>query len=109
MGDLGIHSAQERVIPGSDPGTGAAILRLIEEKEALRVRAIEAEEELALWRTGKMAWDRMPDGSPCIMTRPDDPFAEIRDSETGEVIFPSRKRPFVLIDGGKLDDTGDDQ
>lgn len=29
------------------------------------------------------------------------PFAEVRDSETGEVIFPARRGPFRLIEGGK--------
>lgn len=32
-----------------------------------------------------------------------DPNAEVRDSETGELIFPARKAPFRLIDGGMTD------
>lgn len=35
-----------------------------------------------------------------VVTIPDDPNAEVRDPDTGEVIFPAVKRPFKLIQGG---------
>lgn len=32
-----------------------------------------------------------------------DPNAEVRDPDSGEVIFPATKAPFKLIEGGKSD------
>jgi len=71
----------------------------IEEKEAMRERAVTAESELELWRSGRRTRGFMPNGHPCIMDHPEDPNAEIRDSETGEVLFPARKAPFCVIEG----------
>lgn len=45
----------------------------------------------------------LPGGSyaPAVVTISDrDPRAEVRDSETGEVIFPAVKGPLTLIEGG---------
>lgn len=42
---------------------------------------------------------------PAIIYRSDaDPRAEVRDSETGEVIFPAVKGPLKMIEGGKSHD-----
>lgn len=38
--------------------------------------------------------------APAIIYRVADPNAEVRDPDTGEVIFPARKAPFKLIQGG---------
>lgn len=43
--------------------------------------------------------------APAIIYRSDhDPYAEVRDDESGEVIFPATKRPLRLIVGGKTDE-----
>lgn len=36
-----------------------------------------------------------------IFHEPEDPYAEVRDPDSGEVIFPAVKRPFKLIQGDK--------
>lgn len=43
-----------------------------------------------------------PDGTrhEAIIYRVADPNAEVRDPETGEVIFPATKGPLKLIEGG---------
>ena len=45
-----------------------------------------------------------PNGNvvPVVVMHPEDPYAEVRDPDTGEVIFPATKRPLRLIEGGKL-------
>jgi len=62
-------------------------------------RIARLELEVRLWETGKRTLERMPDGRPCIMDHPDDPNAEVRDPDTGEVLFPARKAPFHVIEG----------
>lgn len=37
----------------------------------------------------------------CIVYIPEDPNAEVRDPDTGEVIFPATKRPLRAITGSK--------
>lgn len=36
-----------------------------------------------------------------VIYRVADPNAEVRDPDTGEVIFPARKAPFRLLQGGR--------
>lgn len=61
------------------------------ERDAMR-------EALDLWHAGKLTLTTMPDGRPCIMHHRDDPNAEIRDPDTGEVLFPAVKAPFRVIE-----------
>lgn len=44
-----------------------------------------------------------PTGSsaPAIISLVEDPRAEVRDPDTGEVIFPAIKGPLRVIEGGK--------
>lgn len=44
-----------------------------------------------------------PNGEPrtAIVSLVEDPRAEVRDSETGEMIFPAVKGPLTVIEGGK--------
>jgi hypothetical protein len=91
MTDAAIERLCERLEPISPEA--AALIR----SQAERVKALES--ALELWVSGRRRRDLMPDGHPCIMDYPEDPNAEIRDSETGEVIFPARKAPFRVIDG----------
>lgn len=62
--------------------------------------------ELALWRSGRRTHGFMPNGHPCIMDHPDDPNAEIRDSETGEVLFPARKAPLRVVASNPVNEGG---
>lgn len=71
----------------------AALIR----SQAERVKALEG--ALELWESGRRGRGVTPNGHPCVMDYPEDPNAEIRDGETGEVIFPARKAPFRLIEG----------
>lgn len=61
------------------------------ERDAMRA-------EVDLWHAGKLTLMTMPDGRPCIMHHRDDPNAEIRDPDTGEVLFPAVKAPFRVIE-----------
>jgi len=66
-------------------------------RDAAAIRAVLS--ELKLWRTGRRVLSTMPNGHPCVMDYPEDLNAEVRDSETGEVLFPARKAPFRVIEG----------
>jgi len=67
------------------------LLAAARERDAMRA-------ELDLWHAGKLTLTTMPDGRPCIMHHRDDPNAEIRDPDTGEVLFPAVKAPFRVIE-----------
>ena len=74
----------------------------IETEAADRIATLEAEvvrlqKEIVRWHTGKMTLITMANGRPCIMHWPDDPNAEVRDPDTGEVIFPAVKTPLRLV------------
>lgn len=69
------------------------------ERQAATLEAMRV--EVGLWRAGKLTLTTMPDGRPCIMHHPADPNAEVRDSETGEVIFPAVKAPLHVIEGSQ--------
>lgn len=51
----------------------------------------------------KHGWVCAPDGSrgEAIISLVEDPRAEVRDPDTGEVIFPAVKGPLRVISGGK--------
>jgi hypothetical protein len=51
-------------------------------------------------------WSSAPNGRTIevIESIVDDPRAEVRDSETGEVIFPAVKGPLRVIHGGRPND-----
>lgn len=52
------------------------------------------------WVDGRPAGDPVPS----INYHSEDPYAEVRDPDTGEVIFPATKRPLRLIQGGRADE-----
>lgn len=63
----------------------------------LEDEVVRLQKEIDRWHTGKMTLITMTNGQPCIMHWPDDPNAEVRDPDTGEVIFPAVKTPLRLV------------
>ena len=76
----------------------AKAIRLTADRIAtLEAEVVRLQKEIDRWHTGKMTLITMANGRPCIMHWPDDPNAEVRDPDTGEVIFPAVRTPLRLV------------
>ena len=83
--------------PAHSMGTGSFALVRKSDADAIARERDAMRDELDLWHAGKLTLTSMPDGRPCVMHHRDDPNAEIRDPDTGEVLFPAVKAPFRVI------------